>query len=153
MSRQSLGGSHHPKEGEHLPVGAQCRGCIASHVRCHFSGCRYLLVEFLMAEVLSQTREREQRPRLMSIALALRHHRSFLKRLKLYEIVPSSVAAIMQRMEDGETASPQVCTNTGNLDRRSRTVFFVLLAMQVHAGAPWGEDRAEKGGESSRPAN
>jgi hypothetical protein len=72
------------------------------------ASCRYLLVEFLTAEVLSQTRQKESHARLMSIALACRHHQSFLKRLQKFDLVPKSVGMIMDRLEHGEKASPLV---------------------------------------------
>jgi TAP42-like family len=68
---------------------------------------RFLLVEFLTAETLAQSRERDPRARLVSIALAGRHHKSFLKRLQHFDLVAPCVKAIMGRMEEGGSASPQ----------------------------------------------
>ena len=69
---------------------------------------RYLLVEFLTAEVLAQTRERDMRARLMSVSLSSRHHKSFLKRLQTFDLLPLAVKQTMERMDTKEDASPQV---------------------------------------------
>ena len=48
------------------------------------------------------------RARLMSVSLSSRHHKSFLKRLQTFDLLPLAVKQIMERMETKEDASPQV---------------------------------------------
>ena len=66
-------------------------------------------MEHITADVFAATRERNFRDRLMSIALACRHHRSFLKRLQQHRMLPPQVDFAVRRQEEGRDSSPQVC--------------------------------------------
>jgi hypothetical protein len=70
--------------------------------------CRFLLVEYFTAELLAQSREKDFRARLVSMALACRHHKSFLKRLQLFQLLPKAIDEAVCRMQEGEALSPQV---------------------------------------------
>lgn len=101
--------------------------------------CRFLLVEHLTAEILSQSREQETRERLMSIALACRHHRSFLKRLQHFALLPPVASAVVARLEDGEAASPQVA-RTEKLELRKQETALRRDISQLRGGTAPRDD-------------
>jgi TAP42-like family len=58
-------------------------------------------------EVLSQSREREPRARLVSMALACRHLKTFLRRCQLYGLLPKNVAEAVEQLASCEQSDPR----------------------------------------------
>jgi TAP42-like family len=66
-----------------------------------------MLVPFFAGEVLSQSREREHRVRLVSMTLACRQLKTFLRRCQQYGLLLDSVAKAVEQMASGERADPR----------------------------------------------
>ena len=99
------------------------------------------MLEYITAETLASTRERDLRARCVSIALACRHHKSFLKRLQHFELLPKPVATAVERLQEGGQAPAQLL-RTEKIAQKQQERAIEAQLQQLRSGAAHTDEDA-----------